>query len=120
VDNYILAGEALGSNPLLITLVAGILGLFSGGALVALLRIKVDKEKIVVEAAQGAVVIQTNVIDNLNEELTRVRLELHSMQGIARAFESELVVLRKENVDLRKRVAALEEENGSSSVGGLV
>jgi hypothetical protein len=56
---------------LLVALMGG--GLFSG--IVALLKFKPEKDAVVVSAAQGAVIVQSGVIDALQEELRRAREE---------------------------------------------
>lgn len=73
-------------TPILIAVLGG--GFVTG--LVALLRFRVDKDAVVVSAAQGAVVVQSGVIDALQEELARAR---------------------KDRDDERTRVLLLEEEN---------
>ncbi len=78
--------------------VALITGLFGGGSLVALLRVSADRGKVVIEAAQGAVVVQTSVIDDLQTELARVKTEMQ--------------LLRDENTQLRRRILAVEQEQG--------
>jgi hypothetical protein len=80
------------------TAVTLLVGLFGGGTVVALLRIGPDRNKVVIEAAQGAVIVQTSVIDDLQEELARVK--------------AVLTEIRVENVALRRRVANI--ENGRS------
>lgn len=80
------------------TVVALIVGLFGGGTVVALLRIDVDKGKVVIEAAQGAVIVQSSVIDDLQAELARV--------------QAEMATLRAENAQLRARVATIERNGG--------
>lgn len=77
---------ALDITPILVAVLGG--GFVTG--LVALLRFRVDKDAVVVSAAQGAVVVQSGVIDALQEELARAR---------------------KDRDDERTRVLLLEEEN---------
>lgn len=111
---YVAAG--IGESPALLAVITGLFGIFGGGTVVALLRINVDKHKIVVEAAQGAVIVQTGVIDNLNNELTRVREDLDEVETRARNCEKETQKLRRENRELRHRVEVLEQHD--QAVGG--
>jgi hypothetical protein len=86
------------TSAVVTTVVTLLVGLFGGGTVVALLRIGPDRNKVVIEAAQGAVIVQTSVIDDLQEELARVK--------------AVLAEIRAENVALRRRVANI--ENGRS------
>jgi hypothetical protein len=86
------------TSAVVTTAVTLLIGLFGGGTVVALLRIGPDRNKVVIEAAQGAVIVQTSVIDDLQEELARVK--------------AVLAEIRVENVALRRRVANI--ENGRS------
>lgn len=81
----------------IVTLVVSVI--FSGGlvgGVVALLKLRPESGQIVVTAAQGAVVVQSGVIDDLRQELQNLRAERDA--------------LRAENVQLRTRVAALEQK----------
>ena len=91
-----ISADSVVQSPLFVAIIAGLFGLFSGGTLVALFRVNADKQKIVVDAAQGAVIIQSSVIDDLNEELGRVRKELNAVEKRAR--------------DCQRRVGRLERE----------
>jgi anaerobic glycerol-3-phosphate dehydrogenase len=64
---------ALLDNANVTTLIVAILGGGFINGLIALLRFRVDKDAVVVTAAQGAVVVQTGVIDALQEELERLK-----------------------------------------------
>lgn len=70
---------AAASSPITGTLVTAavtlLVGLFGGGTLVALFRVNADRGKVVIEAAQGAVIVQTGVIEALQEELNRLKEE---------------------------------------------
>jgi hypothetical protein len=92
-----LADPAITSG-LVSAVVALLVGVFGGGTIVALLRVNADKGKVVIEAAQGAVIVQTSVIDDLQAELQRVK--------------GELAALRVENADLLRRIAAVERNGG--------
>lgn len=54
--------------------IAGIVGVAS--AIAALYKVKPDANRTTVSAAEGAVIVQTSVIKNLNEEIVRLR-DLH-------------------------------------------
>ena len=66
------------------------------GALYALLKWRPEAGQITVTAAQGAIVVQTGVIENLRKELSRV--------------ESDLEEERKTNLDLRYQVAGYKQQ----------
>lgn len=89
-----------------------LVGLFGGGGLVALLKVSADRGKIVVEAAQGAVIVQTSVIDDLHAELARVKSEMvveREQRRLERVeFQGALAALQVENTSLRLRVSAVE------------
>ncbi len=91
------AAPASSQSPLIAAVVTGLFGLFGGGALVALLRVNVDRHKIVVQAAQGAVIVQSGVIDDLTDELARVkadgeqcRREVHELRRLVKHLEAEV------------------------------
>lgn len=76
------------------------------GAVVALLKLKPEAGQITVVAAQGALVVQTGVIEQLREENERLRARLD-------AIETELAKsgnLALDNYRLRQRVTELERE----------
>lgn len=64
------------------------------GGIYALLKLRPEAGQIVVTAAQGALIVQSGVIDSLREELAATR--------------EDNAQLREENVKLRNRVSALE------------
>jgi hypothetical protein len=110
------AGEAV-NGTLVTSVVTGVLGLGSGGTVVALLRVNADRGKVVVEAAQGAVIVQTGVITALQDELRRVTGEMAAQQV---RWDTEMADLRaehaaersrwqEENTQLRRRIAAVEQ-----------
>lgn len=78
--------------------VAGIAAILGGGGVTALLRSRPERARIIVDAAEGAVVVQTGVLANLREEL--------------RAAHAEIAELRGENEQLRGRVRRLEHDAG--------
>jgi hypothetical protein len=81
----------------IVAIVSSIIG--SGGlvtAAVAFYKLRSETNKITVDAAEGAVIVQSGVITSLNSEIRRLKEEL----------EEE----RKENVELRVRLSAVEAE----------
>lgn len=89
------------TGPLVSASVSLIVGVFGGGSLVALLRVSADRGKVVIEAAQGAVIVQSSIIEGLREELDRLKAESERQR-------TELTSLRRENAVQAKRLAALE------------
>ena len=87
-------------TPILVAILGG--GFVTG--LVALLRFRVDKDAIVVTAAQGAVVVQSGVIDALQEELQRARNDRNVAQQKADALEQEVDALKQEIRRLKANV----------------
>lgn len=73
-------------TPVLVAVLGG--GFVTG--LVALLRFRVDKDAVIITAAQGAVVVQTSVIDALQEELARAREDRDKERERVKALEKEL------------------------------
>ena len=108
-----------------VNLTAVIVALMGGGfitGLIALLKYKPEKDAIVVSAAKGAVVVQSGVIDALQEELDRARadsaLARKEIQEVRNEFREEVVSLklelaavRRERDGLRRLVERYEEEN---------
>ena len=98
------AQEAAGYLPY----VGGILiALFGGGGVAALIKVRQGGPNVIVSAAQGAVIVQAGVIDDLQEQLGDAREQLKEL----RTHISELSELRAENRRLRARVSGLEAEN---------
>lgn len=91
----------------LITAAGGFLG-----AVVAWRKIKPEKDSIIVTAAQGALVVQAGVLDELREELARNRQRLtdveNALRDEIRRLRTERDSLRSENAELKARVAQLE------------
>jgi hypothetical protein len=95
---------AAGTPGWVVVVVTAIGAVFGGGGVVALLKVRPEGAKIVVEAAEGAVIVQTGVIKALRDDLTRayalieeLRKEVAGMPG-----------LRLENFRLKRRVEELE------------
>ena len=69
------------------------------GAIVAFLKIRPEAGQIAVVASQGALIVQTGVIETLREENSQLRDRMEEL-------ESKVAVMS----DLRERVAQLERE----------
>jgi threonine dehydratase len=76
----------------IVVLVVSIIG---GGGLiagiVALLKLRPEAGQILVTTAQGVVIVQTTVIDNLQKELTRMGKELDELREECRVREEMLL-----------------------------
>lgn len=107
-------------SSFLATVILAIIGFFFGGGLIAYLRLRKEGPKIIVEAAQGAVVVQSGVIATLERqisELTGQLVEARKMEPKIRRLEQNEELLRAENerlknalIALRGRVAELESK----------
>ncbi len=121
------AAPAVGSDWTA-AIVGLIVAVFGGGGLTAYLRLRAEGPRIVVQAAQGAVIVQSSVIDDLQEQMDRgkaevagLRAQLQETASYQRRIrelerrEEELTAenarLQRQVADLRQRLAAL--ENGS-------
>ncbi len=93
--------------PYIITAIAGI---FGGGTLIALLKIRPESARISVDAAQGAVVVQSTVIASLREELTDLRQMVQELQLQMTEGETSRLNLQSENTRLKARVVKLEQQ----------
>ena len=82
------------------------------GGIVAWRKISPEKDSIIVTAAQGALVVQAGVLDELREELARNRQRLtdveKALRDEIRRLRTERDSLRSENAELKARVAQLE------------
>lgn len=83
---------AIDLNGLLVVVMGG--GFLTG--VVALLKFKPEKDAVVVSAAQGAVVVQSGVIDALQEELARARSERDEARKNCEAAEVKVTYLRRQ------------------------
>lgn len=102
-----------------------------GGLLIAIIKLRPEAGQIAVTAAQGAVIVQTGVIDDLQEELSRQKdkvaalerdlIQMHiennrqlerfsEMERHLASVEVERDRLRRERDDLRHRVTILEAQ----------
>jgi outer membrane murein-binding lipoprotein Lpp len=84
-----------------------IIAIFGGGGFAALMKARPEGSKIVVDAAQGAVIVQSGVISDLRHQLQDTQDQLSEM----RHHFAEQEKLRTENDALRARVASLENDN---------
>lgn len=98
---------AAGSSPVSGTLVTAavtlLVGVFGGGTLVALFRVNADRGKVIIETAQGAVIVQTGVMAELRAELNRLKTELEQLREDR---DTEVAELRAEVGRLRADQAA--------------
>ncbi len=107
------------SNTLTVA-AAVVIALLGGGGIYALLKVRPEASKISVDAAQGAVIVQTGVIDSLREENTRLanRLsevertsaDVNALMARVQQLEDERTQLQRENARLMARVKHLEDE----------
>lgn len=97
------------------------------GAVVAFLKVRPEAGQIAVQASQGALIVQSGVIDTLREEMKRATEQLEHMRNRMLALEAETAKvdqlrervdelerektrLRGDNTRLQKRVASLEKQ----------
>lgn len=109
---------------------AVLLALLGGGGIYGIFRVRPEAAQISVSAAQGAVIVQTGVIDSLREEnkrladrlseLERTSANVTQLQERVEFLESDRTRLRREaeqlrgeNTGLRDRVQTLESEVAS-------
>ncbi|HEY5990767.1 MAG TPA: hypothetical protein VIV12_30885 [Streptosporangiaceae bacterium] len=98
------AGGADKWLPYVVGVVVAVLG---GGGLAALMKSRPEGSKILVDAAQGVVLVQTGVIDRLNRELGEARAQIAELG----AHMAEMSSLREGNDRLKARVSELERQN---------
>lgn len=85
-----------------------IVALLGGGGLATLLKTGSEGSKIVVDAAQGAVVVQAGVMNTLNAHLAEAQREIAEMRLENAALRASQDRLERENAALARRVAELE------------
>lgn len=88
-------------------LVALVISVSGGGGIVAYLRNRKEGPKILVDAAQGAVVVQSGVIDSLRVELSRLQKQANEQQAEIAELRNHLAEVNS----LRARVRELEQDN---------
>lgn len=82
-----------------------------GGAIVALLKVRPEAGQIAVTASQGALIVQSGVIDTLQEENTQLRARLEDLESkVAMMVDlrMQVISLKAENTRLKGRVTELE------------
>lgn len=95
-----------------VTLAAALLG--TGGivgAVVAIIKLRPEAGQIVVQSAEGAVIVQSGVIATLRAEVERLQERVTEIETIAETAEARTQQLESENRYLRTRVGHLESEN---------
>jgi TolA-binding protein len=112
------AGPGGAAGNLLPYLVGVIVALGGGGGVAALLRSRPEGSKILVDAAQGAVIVQSSVIEQLRSELDTAQrqiselradmTELGKLRAQVRELEHDNEMLRAENGRLWARIRHLE------------
>jgi hypothetical protein len=96
-----------------------ILGLIGGGLLtgiVAWIKAKPEAARIAVASAEGAVVVQASVIQDLRNELTRIALENERCRAQERELREEMHIEKAERLSLENRIEEL--ENTVRRLGG--
>jgi len=110
------AAEPQITSTVVTSLVALVIGLGGGGGLVALFKVSADRGKIVVEAAQGAVIVQTSVIRDMQANQDRMQHDMDSLRAERDALRAEFAALQgardAEVADLRSEVARLRADVG--------
>jgi len=107
----LLADPPVAGGSWVVTVILAVLSTGVGGALVAFLRLRKEGPKIIVEAAQGAVVVQSGVIDDLREQIDSLRTRLSeadALQRRVRELERREEELTVENTRLRSQVSNLQ------------
>lgn len=102
------------------TWVAILIGLVGGGGIVggltAIIKIRPEAAQISVSAAQGAVIVQTGVIESLQDENVRIGQANKALAERVSALESTLAPMQRrttsletERNKLKRRIELLEE-----------
>lgn len=109
-------------------LIAVIIGVFSAGGIVAFMKLKSENTKILVDAAQGAVVVQSGVIETLRSDLQSAHAEINELRshitelnllrGRVRELEHDNEILKLENSRLSTQVEGLKTLVRRSINGG--
>ena len=104
------AGQATSWLPVVVALIVAVLG---GGGIVALIKAKPERSLISVNAAQGAVIVQSGVIDSLRADLEAARGEIRELRSHMiemAALREQVRGLEAENGNLRARITHLEQQ----------
>lgn len=84
------------------------------GAIVAFIKVRPEAGNISVQASQGALIVQTGVIENLNKEIARANQKIEFMASRMEALEAEaekVEQLRRHVDEQDARIEQLEKEN---------
>ena len=68
------------SDVSIVQIIIALAGIFAGGGLVALFKVGPQRKHIVVNAAEGAVVVQSGVLKDLREEISRLQGQVTSLE----------------------------------------
>jgi uncharacterized small protein (DUF1192 family) len=93
-----LAAGAAVTSAWFTSVVSLIIGAGGAGGIAALVKVKPERGRIVIDAAQGAVVVQSGVMADLRAELDRLRAELEESRADR---DAEVARLRAEVLELR-------------------
>lgn len=85
---------ALDYTPLLTGIISFIFGGGLIAAIVALYKVKPEAGQIVVTAAQGALVVQTGVIENLQKEIIRLSREVDELKTKLAERDQQIIILQ--------------------------
>lgn len=99
------------SDDMVTLVVSGILSGTLGTVIVALLRVRRDNEKTVVDSAQGAVIVQHGVITSLREEIERRDAAIEAKDKEIDDFILQIEQLEMQNELLKQEVKTLKQEN---------
>lgn len=97
-------------TPILQLLISFIIGGGLTSFVASLWKVRQEAGRIIVDAAQGAVIVQAKVIDELREELKATRLELKEVRNELINVRNELKMVLDENATLHKRLATVDKE----------
>lgn len=87
--------------------ILGVVG--GGGGIVALFKMRPEVSRVVISSAEGAVVVQSGVITDLRNEITRLRVELEEERRECEeridAQDAEIAALRQtvNRIDQRRK-----------------
>lgn len=90
-------------------IIAAVTVVGGGGGIVALFKMRPEVARVAVSASEGAVIVQTGVITNLNNEIERLHRELKEEREICdkrlEAYERELRKMKEivDAVDERRK-----------------
>lgn len=87
---------------ILVSALGGLAALIAAG--VAWRKVLPEKDSIVVNAAQGALIVQSGVLEDLRAELERTSGRIDELEG-------KLTETRKESSALRETIRGLEQDN---------